>query len=54
MQGMNEEQYKKDLFITGFLSAGHGIVNVYLQLWHQMKNKKRALNNMLCDAKENC
>ena len=30
------------------------IVNVPFQLWHQMKNTKRALNNMICDKKENC
>ena len=30
------------------------IVNVSLQLWYQMNNKKRPLKKMLCDTKENC
>ena len=43
-------KFKQDLLYKGFRT---GIVNLSLQLWHQMNTKKRALNKMLCDNKDN-
>ena len=36
--------------LLGFFSVG--IVNVSLQVWHQMNNRRKTLNKKLYDSKE--
>ena len=48
----NKTPLKSDLHFYSCLKFVHFIVNVSLQSWCQMNNKKRAVNKMLCEKRD--